>query len=266
MDPARTGGSGGEEGAAVVLEDESSSLSLHGEDDQKLTSKLNVALAYLGHQIRAPLITILGHTEILFDLVDREDSEAQSSLTKIAAAVKSLSNTVQSLFDLAQMESACFRIRSGPVNLDRILEHKISEYETLAGRKGLRLKYINELHPQAAVIADEYALGHALKNLLDNAVKFTERGAVILRLYLDHDGLPCISVEDTGTGISAEFLERLAEPLSQEGADGLHVLAGSGLGLTLARRYLNLMGARLVVASEKARGSVFKVVFPSGLL
>jgi light-regulated signal transduction histidine kinase (bacteriophytochrome) len=86
---------------------------------------------------------------------------------------------------------------------------------------------------------DEYCLGHALANLLDNAVKFTEHGRVMVRVYRDADGRICLNVEDTGTGVDPSYLPRLFEPFSQEDGGQARRYEGMGLGLALAKRLRN---------------------------
>jgi len=110
-------------------------------------------------------------------------------------------------------------------------------------------------------MVDEYCLGHALANLLDNAVKFNERGRVIVRAYRESDGSICVNVEDTGVGIDPSYVPNLFEPFSQEDSSQARRYQGMGLGLALAKRYLALNGAELSVTSRKHAGSVFTIRF-----
>jgi len=115
--------------------------------------------------------------------------------------------------------------------------------------------------PEITITVDEYCLGHALANLLDNAVKFNERGRVIVRAYRESDGSICVNVEDTGVGIDPSYVPNLFEPFSQEDSSQARPYQGMGLGLALAKRYLALNGAELSVTSRKYAGSVFTIRF-----
>ncbi|MGA8570486.1 MAG: ATP-binding protein, partial [Candidatus Binataceae bacterium] len=102
----------------------------------------------------------------------------------------------------------------------------------------------------------------ALANLLDNAVKFTERGRITVRVYRETEGRICVDVEDTGIGIDSSYLPRLFEPFSQKDSGQARRYRGMGLGLALAKRYLALNGAELSLKSRKDEGSVFTIRLP----
>jgi CheY-like chemotaxis protein len=104
-------------------------------------------------------------------------------------------------------------------------------------------------------------LTHSLRNLIENAIKFTECGGATIRAYRDASGAACISVADTGIGIQRSFLPHLLEPFSQEDSGLTRRFEGAGLGLALTRGYLELSGAQLTVLTEKGRGSTFTIHF-----
>jgi signal transduction histidine kinase len=103
-----------------------------------------------------------------------------------------------------------------------------------------------------------------LTNLLDNAIKFTDRGEIVLGLNRDSSGTLNLEVRDTGIGIDTDYLPRLFEPFSQEQAGHSRRFEGAGLGLAFARKCVELGGARISAASRKGEGSTFTIAFPRG--
>jgi signal transduction histidine kinase len=124
--------------------------------------------------------------------------------------------------------------------------------------------YENEAQ-DAEVWFDEYCLGHALLNLLENGIKFTNQGGLRVRVYREADGTLSIDVADTGIGIDPAFLPRLLEPFAQEETGFTRRFEGSGLGLAVAKGYLERNGARITAASAKGAGSVFTITFPRSM-
>jgi light-regulated signal transduction histidine kinase (bacteriophytochrome) len=109
---------------------------------------------------------------------------------------------------------------------------------------------------------DEYCLQSALTKLIDNAIKFTDRGEIVLGLNRDSSGTLNLEVRDTGIGIDSDYLPRLFEPFSQEQAGHSRRFEGAGLGLAFARKCVELGGARISAASRKGEGSTFTIAFP----
>ena len=143
-----------------------------------------------------------------------------------------------------------------------VIEREIGEFRPLAADKGISLSCTAE-DPSAMVVFDEYCLAHAVRNLVDNAVKFTEQGEISTRLRRDADGSLSCEIRDTGVGIESVYLGDLFQPFSQEDVGYTRRFEGPGIGLALTRKYLELSGARIAVQSEKGKGSVFTIHFPA---
>ena len=141
-----------------------------------------------------------------------------------------------------------------------MLERLLADFRLIAERKGIALTCTIDA-PGASVVFDEYCLTQAVTNLLDNAIKFPERGAITCRLYRATDGTLCLEIRDTGIGISEEYLSHLFEPFSQEHSGTVRQFQGSGLGLALTRKYLELNGAKISVQTEKDKGTAFTIHF-----
>jgi signal transduction histidine kinase len=131
----------------------------------------------------------------------------------------------------------------------------------LAAEKGLTLR-LDIAESDATGRFDEYCLHSALNNLLQNAIKFTDRGEIVLGLDRDTSGALKLEVRDTGIGIDHDYLPRLFEPFSQEQAGHQRRFEGAGLGLAFARRCVEFGGAQISAASRKGEGSTFTIAFP----
>ncbi|MGH7823329.1 MAG: ATP-binding response regulator, partial [Candidatus Binatia bacterium] len=164
------------------------------------------------------------------------------------------------VLDYSRIETGRFEVQPVDVDLHSIVDPVAADHRVLAAEKGLRFSWENHC-PGAQLRIDPSCLRGAVRNLLDNAVKFTDRGEVSVRVYRDAGGSVCLSVHDTGVGISDDYLEKLFEPFSQEETGYTRSFEGAGIGLSLARKYLELNGAELSAQSRKGAGSTFTIRF-----
>jgi PAS domain S-box-containing protein len=215
-------------------------------------------LANLSHEIRTPLNVILGGTNVI---VERRRGEDADVLRAMQRAASRLLATVEGILDLSRMETGDFEVRPVVLRLAPLLERLAREFEPLACEKGLAL-VCEVAEPEAAVRFDRYCLERTLANLLENAVKFTSEGRVELRLVRDQGGELYVEIRDTGVGIDPRFLPRLFERFSQEDPGYSRRFEGCGLGLALAREYVERNGGRISVESRKGVGSVFRIHLP----
>ncbi|MGH7931639.1 MAG: MEDS domain-containing protein [Candidatus Binataceae bacterium] len=218
-------------------------------------------LAGMTHEIRTPLNVILGYTELIAEQVGGSDELGLApSLDAIARAGKRLNATIQGVLDISRIESGALKLAPRRLILGPMIERQVRDFGMLANRKGLELSFINE-EPGATAIFDEYCLTQALSNLLDNAIKFTDHGAITARLHRKTGGRLALEVADTGAGIDPAYLPQLFEPFTQESASHRHLSQGAGLGLALTRRYVEFNGAELSVTSVKGGGATFTIRF-----
>ena len=226
------------------------------------SSRLKSAfLANISHEFRTPLNIILGYSDLIGEhLAEVRDTSQKVCLEAVARACKRLLRTLNAVLDYSKLDSRSFLVNPRTVALIPLIRKLIDELEPQASQKGLRLAF--EFGDNAlSVPIDEYCLTHSLRNLLENAIKFTERGSPTIRLYREASGAVCLSVTDTGIGIERAFFPHLLEPFSQEDSGMTRRFEGAGLGLALTRRYLELNGASLTVRSEKGLGSTFTIHF-----
>ncbi len=227
------------------------------EESDKLKSSL---LSNMSHEIRTPLNGILGFGNILTQELS-DPTYAQMSACIVQSGNRLL-HTLNAILELAQLESAAVDISISILPISRIITEIARPYETMARSKGLTFG-INIDDMSIMVAVDMQLLTLALRHVLDNAIKFTDTGGIILEAtHIPHDNRTraAIHVHDTGIGIRAKDLPRIFEPFRQ-GSEGLgRHYEGAGLGLSLAHRALGLMDAELQVVSEPGRGSTFTIV------
>jgi hypothetical protein len=218
-------------------------------------------LANISHEFRTPLNIIVGYSDLIGEhLAEVHDTSQNESLEAVGRACKRLLRTLNAVLDYSKLESRSLSENPQTVALVPLIRRVLDEFEPLASQKALRLAF--EFKDQTiAATCDEYCLTHSLRNLIENAIKFTECGGATVRVYRDASEAVCISVADTGIGIARDFLPHLLEPFSQEDSGLTRAFEGAGLGLALTRRYLELSGAQLTVLTEKGRGSTFTIHF-----
>jgi len=226
-------------------------------------------LAMVSHDIRNPLNTILGFAELIHgELMDRkEEGKLMGWVESIRAGSRDLMDLLNSVLEIAKVESGRLEIHRRPVDPEKLLRNWENQFGVLTREKGLSWKCSWEGEPPGALLLDRPRLNQVLGNLVGNAVKFTAEGGVELKAGLETGGagtLLRIEVCDTGIGIPEEQLSRIFEPFQQGGA-GIHEkFGGAGLGLTVARFLVNAMGGTLSVDSTLAKGSCFTVKIPVG--
>jgi PAS domain S-box-containing protein len=220
-------------------------------------------LANMSHEIRTPLNVILGLSSFVAEhLAEAGDQSQDQYLDGIRRASRRLLATIHGVLDLSRIEANGFEIKPTPVDLAAIVRQQVDELEPLARDRGIGL--VARIEAEPVVPFDEHCLSQALMNLIDNAIKFTDHGTVSVRLAVGPDGSPVLEVEDTGVGIDEAYLPRLFEPFSQEDFGHTRRFEGSGLGLALVRRYLDMNNACISVRSRKGAGSTFRIEFAAG--
>jgi signal transduction histidine kinase len=218
-------------------------------------------VANMTHEIRTPLNVILGYADLMAErLAELNDESGIEYGVPIGRAGQRLLDTIGAVLDLSRIESGAFELKPATITLADLVERHVEDLSVLARKKGIGLAcQIDE--PGAKVIFDEHCLSNTIINLLQNAIKFTERGAVSVRVFRDRMGVLALEVRDTGRGIDPAYLPHLFEPFTQEGNDALPSHEGAGLGLALVKRYVEFNRARIAVESDRNSGTAFTVSF-----
>lgn len=213
-------------------------------------------LRNVNHQIRNPLNVILGNVELLMELVAEPEEEAQRCLKTVAHTVIQLEKRLRAIIDISKTETGSFSIAPTAVRISDLIQDQLSAIQPQAEGKGIKL-LCRIQDPEIRVKIDGYCLSHALENLLDNALKYTANGHILVRVSVHPKRNIHIDVEDTGLGIDSKDIPVIFQSFSRRSSQAAEF--GMGLGLALAKRYLALNGAKLSVRSKRSRGSVFTI-------
>jgi signal transduction histidine kinase len=219
-------------------------------------------LANMSHELRTPLNAILGFSEVLAERMFGEVNEKQADyLQDILSSGRHLLSLINDILDLAKVEAGRLELELGQFHLPTALDNALTLVRGRATRHGIRLtQSVDER--LGDIVADERKVKQILLNLLSNAVKFTpEGGRVGLTATAAEDGIT-IAVSDTGIGIAPEDQAAIFEEFHQAGRDDARKQEGTGLGLTLAKKFVELHGGRIWVESQVGQGSTFSFTLP----
>jgi signal transduction histidine kinase/uncharacterized protein YdeI (YjbR/CyaY-like superfamily) len=220
-------------------------------------------LANMSHELRTPLNAIIGVSEML-----REDAEALKQdtepLDRVLGASRHLLALINDILDLSKIEAGRMELNLASFSLAPVIEEVIKTIEPLAAKNGNQVvvhcdREIGTMH------ADQMRLRQGLLNLMSNANKFTERGTITIdarhRQENDDDWIT-LAVTDTGIGMTPEQMGKLFQEFSQASSSTASKYGGTGLGLAISRRFCQMMGGDITVASEVGRGSTFTIRLP----
>jgi protein-histidine pros-kinase len=221
-------------------------------------------LATMSHELRTPLNAIIGFTgTLLMKLPGPLTSDQEKQLRTIQTGGKHLLSLINDLLDLAKIESGKVQVRLEPVACDGILEEVVTALRPSAEMKGL--KFDTSMSSRSVVVlADRRALSQILLNLVNNAIKFTEKGSVQLAVCQREENeagtTTEFSISDTGVGIREEDQAKLFQAFSRVDGENARRTEGTGLGLHLSQKLAELLGGRITLESEHGRGSRFTLI------
>lgn len=224
----------------------------------------SVFLATMSHELRTPLNAIIGYSEML-----SEDAEAQGltdmsrDLDKIRSAGRHLLGVISDILDFSKIDAGRMTVKMETVRVLPVLEEVFATALPLARNNGNRLTLEcgdASLH----VLADRLRLSQCLLNLLSNAARFTSSGEIKISAVCAERDIANLVVQDTGIGMTPEFLGRLFEPFTQADGSEIRTQGGTGLGLAISRRLARLMGGDLTVESSHGEGSAFTLRLSTG--
>jgi len=233
-------------------------------------------IANMSHELRTPLNSLLVLAE---QLEDNPDGNLTARQVQYASVIRAsggdLLKLLNDILDLAKIESNTVTLEIGELSLADLRESMDQVFRPVANGQGLAFTVESDDALPASMVTDPYRLRQVLKNLLSNAFKFTDSGAVALRLELshggwssDHEGLRdaasviAISIRDTGVGIKKELHSTMFEAFAQADGSTARKHGGTGLGLSISRDLVRLLGGEITLASEPGHGSTFTVYLP----
>jgi signal transduction histidine kinase len=219
-------------------------------------------LANMSHELRTPLNAIIGFSEVLQEKLFGELNEKQAEYTDdILSSGRHLLSLINEILDLSKVEAGRMELELAAFDLPLAIDNARTFVRERATRHGIALDVTVDKR-LGDFVGDERKIKQILLNLLSNAVKFTPEGGRIGINARQTDGAVEISVSDTGIGIAPVDQARIFEEFRQVGADYAHKVEGTGLGLTLAKKFVELHGGRIWVESEVGKGSKFTFTLP----
>ena len=220
-------------------------------------------VAIVSHELRTPLNAILGYAEMFKEAVYGPMNDKQVNMAeRIMKNTQRLLGLINDLLDQAQMEAGRLTIQMRPVRPGEMLESLHSVMDQIAQGKGLKLTSEIDDHLPEILNGDGARLQQILVNLVSNAVKFTDQGTVQVRLFCPDEHQWGIEVSDTGSGIPEEELPQIFDTFHQVESGAARVHGGFGLGLSIVKQLVNLMGGEIYVKSKVDVGTTFTIVLP----
>jgi signal transduction histidine kinase len=220
-------------------------------------------LSHVSHEFRTPVNSVLALTALLLRRADGDlSSEQEKQIGYIRQAVQELAEMVNDLLDLAKVEAGKIEIRPSNVEVAPLFGAIRALMRPLATKESVTLVF-DDPPPEMSLETDESKLGQILRNLVSNALKFTEVGEVrVSAIFREHGRTISFSVRDTGIGVAPEHLDKIFQEFSQIANPLQRHVRGTGLGLPLSRKLAGLLGGRLSVESVVDAGSTFTLELP----
>jgi signal transduction histidine kinase len=231
--------------------------------EAELEKMKSAFVAMVSHELRTPISAILGYAEIFKEQIYGPLNEKQANMTnRIISNSRRLLNLINDLLDQAQMEAGKLKIKYETITPSELLENLHSVMDKLTEDKGLALTSELDTDMPETLFGDSARLQQILVNLVNNAVKFTQEGSIHVQLSKLENMKWGISITDTGQGIPKEEIPYIFDTFRQVEGTTTRLHGGFGLGLSIVKQLVNLMGGNISVESELGKGSTFSITLP----
>ncbi len=218
-------------------------------------------LAQMSHEIRSPINVLLSFMGLIkADVENVMTEELKESFNAMESAGRRIIRTIDMILNMSELQTSSYEFKPKKINLFReVIEPVFMEYQHVADNKNLEFT-IEDNSASSVIYADEYSVTQIFANLLDNALKYTEKGKINIILDSNKNKLQ-VEIKDTGIGISKEYLPNLFKPFIQEEQGYTRKFEGNGLGLALVKKYCELNNIEINIESEKGEGTSFLLSF-----
>ena len=215
----------------------------------------------ISHEIKAPLSSIIGHIELMsHDKVLPEDKEHLDNMRTSSEQILDLSNKLMDYHRLEQGKSKVNFVSFAP---HRLMEDIYKSFIPLAGRKKLYIHSESDIKADLLFESDPFVITQILNNLINNAIKFTEKGGVSIHSLIDEKNNLCVTIKDTGIGIRQEDVLKIFDEFERIGnVDDQRQVEGFGLGLPITKQLVDLLGGTIKLNSEPNKGTEFQLAVP----
>jgi signal transduction histidine kinase len=221
-------------------------------------------LAQMSHEIRSPMNIALNYSYLLREVLqDNLTAEIVEYLDGIDSSGRRLMRTINLILNIAELESKVYNPIWENINIvEQVLQQMLKNYSVLAEQKGIELSFTYD-NSSLYVYGDKYSIYELLSNLIDNAVKYTFKGWIKINLGKNEKNEIMLTIEDTGIGISEEYLQNIFTPFLQEDHGYSRQFEGNGLGMALVKKYCNLNRIDIKIESKKGAGTKITLIFNS---
>lgn len=244
-----------------LVEKELKNAKDQAERSDKLKSEF---LAQMSHEIRTPINTIMNYTSLLkMEVEDKVSEDNAGSFKSIQNAAFRLLRTIDLILNISDLQAGSYEPKYERNNLiDHIIKPVVDEFRQAAENKNLILEFTSNCNQLPIVLIDNYTVYQIFSNLIDNSIKYTERGNIsVILAQNEKDYL--IEIKDSGVGISKEYIPHLFDKFSQEDVGYTRRYEGSGLGMALVKQYCEINSISISLESEKGKGTTFKLLVPA---
>lgn len=216
-------------------------------------------LSNMSHEIRTPINGILGLSQVIE--METENDEIKDYAHLQQQSGHRLLNTITSILELSRIESQRSQLKLKVIDVNKLIQECILHLEGLARSKKIAFSF-NPSAEKLQCLSDETMLYQVINNVVGNAIKFTDKGEVSISTQRREGNRVSITVKDTGIGISEEFLPRIFNSFEQESTGRSRSHEGSGLGLSISKKYIELLEGEILIESKKNQGSIFEIILP----
>ena len=244
-----------------MVEDQAVILQENNEELERINSIKDEFLANTSHELRTPLHGIIGIAEILSAKVNSIETDIlRNNLGLIISSAKKLSLLINDILDASKLKHHDIQLDSKPVDLYKVTDVVIHVLSAINRKKYLEIT--NRIDPETLhVLADENRLQQILRNIIENAIKFTEKGLIDISAEMNGDFVE-VSIGDTGIGIPENQIGNIFQPFNQVVSSSTRKFGGTGIGLTITKKLIELHGGTIRVKSVEGEGSVFTFSLP----